>query len=607
MIVPMKKYSFLIYHKEYDDFTLKLRELGLVHVSLFTNEKNKQVENLFKKLEDFNEIVRFLNSYKDKDSKEPQAISQDAEQITADIREKIKLLEVKNQQKALSQKIIASLLPWGEFSKKSFSKLEEAGYRAYLFSCPESSFKEEWLENFSLEKINQVGSNIYFIIFAKKDELVELELEEFEAPEKSISELEQELSTLAKESAEIITYFKENSSNFTKVLTDEIQRIQDLINLETVKHNTVREVEDKLLIMEGWVPEQEAKNVINFAEESGVAYFESDPTEEDNTPILLKNNKFSSIFEPIAKLYALPDYKELDLTPMFAPFFMLFFGLCLGDAGYGLVMLIIATIAKFKVAKDFKPAMTLIQFLGFSTVVVGFLGGIVFGVQLENPVLTGDNFYFLAIILGIVQILFGLVVKAFNEIKQRGHIYAVSVYGWILILIALVAMGASFLLTNFGGFSASEVASMNLGFIENNAKYVFFAGLGLLLFFNNPNLSLPKRLGLGLWEFYGITGFLGDGLSYLRLYALGLASGILGLVINQLGQELILEAIPVPGLNYLLFAIFLIVAHTGNLLLSALGSFVHPMRLTFVEFYKNAGWTGGGIEYQPFKKTIKTK
>ncbi len=129
---------------------------------------------------------------------------------------------------------------------------------------------------------------------------------------------------------------------------------------------------------------------------------------------------------------------------------------------------------------------------------------------------------------------------------------------------------------------------------------IIFVWIGLavaMLFSTTGNIF--KRLGLGVWDMYNnITGVFGDTLSYIRLFALGLSGSILGLVINNIG-EIFLD---IPYVGWLVWLIFLLIGHTGNLLLCSLGSFVHPMRLTFVEFYKNAGWTGGGKEYKPFKK-----
>ena len=132
------------------------------------------------------------------------------------------------------------------------------------------------------------------------------------------------------------------------------------------------------------------------------------------------------------------------------------------------------------------------------------------------------------------------------------------------------------------------------------SKFAIIIGIILILFFNDIKANIFLRFGKGLWELYGVTGVFGDLLSYIRLFALGISSAILGSVINSIALEFL--KIPVPGLSHLIFILFVVVGHAGNLGLASLGSFVHPLRLTFVEFYKNSGFTGGGIPYSPFKK-----
>ena len=128
-----------------------------------------------------------------------------------------------------------------------------------------------------------------------------------------------------------------------------------------------------------------------------------------------------------------------------------------------------------------------------------------------------------------------------------------------------------------------------------------YVSLGMIVFFSNPKGNIFASIGKGIWDLYGITGIFGDVLSYIRLFALGVSSTILGYVINSMALQI--KEIPYVGI--ILFVIFLILGHTGNILISSLGSFVHPMRLTFVEFYKNAGFEGGGKEYKPFSNKIK--
>ncbi|HPN81880.1 MAG TPA: V-type ATP synthase subunit I, partial [Spirochaetota bacterium] len=171
-----------------------------------------------------------------------------------------------------------------------------------------------------------------------------------------------------------------------------------------------------------------------------------------------------------------------------------------------------------------------------------------------------------------------------NRVRQYGFSSAISTIGWIILLLSIVGLAAG---DAFGPETGPLVSSV--------AGYTALVGVALILFFNDLKVNIFVRIGKGVYELYNITGVFGDLLSYVRLFALGISSGILGAVINQLSGQLL--GIPVVGV--VLYAVALVVGHTGNMLLGMLGSFVHPMRLTFVEFYKSAGFSGGGKEYKP--------
>jgi len=280
---------------------------------------------------------------------------------------------------------------------------------------------------------------------------------------------------------------------------------------------------------------------------------------------------------------------------------MLFFGFCLGDAGYGFLFIIGAGIYKLKASKTIRPYLTLIQFLGLATILFGLISGTLFGINLietdfkltesmRGLFLKPASMFNLAILLGAVQIVFGMCLKAANQIKQYGFKYGLGTFGWLFIILG----------------SLVYMALTRQGIIEPN-KIILYAisitGGFFILFFSDPDVGIFARFGKGIWDIYStVTGIFGDLLSYIRLFAIGLSSSILGYVINDIAIT-ILHASPIIG--PLLFVIFLLLGHTLNIMISTLGSFVHPMRLTFVEFYKNAGFIGGGKEYKPFLKYNK--
>jgi vacuolar-type H+-ATPase subunit I/STV1 len=199
-----------------------------------------------------------------------------------------------------------------------------------------------------------------------------------------------------------------------------------------------------------------------------------------------------------------------------------------------------------------------------------------------------NSMFNFALILGVIQIIFGISVRAANKIKQFGFVHGLSSIGWALAFIVLIVF--------MGGDSAGLLSL-------EKYKILFYALLGLsgvfIIFFNNPSASIFASFAGGIYDIYGTaTGVFGDLLSYIRLFALGISSAILGLVFNQIAVQFL----EIKYIGWLPFVLLLIFGHGINIFLASLGAFIHPMRLTFVEFYKNAGFAGGGKQYKPFSK-----
>ena len=293
----------------------------------------------------------------------------------------------------------------------------------------------------------------------------------------------------------------------------------------------------------------------------------------------------------------LPTYQELDLTLFFAPFFMLLFGLCLGDTGYGLLMIVALPIFT-KLFQLINPNFSkwLVVLFGASTMLCGLLSGTFFGfnmydldipfVQKMKEILYTDNstMFTVSLCIGVVQILFGMAIKAVNLSIQCGVKYALGTIGWLVLLITV---GVSVL----AGFEFSNPVVMG----------TLIAAAVLIFLFNSPGKNPLLNIGLGLWDTYNMaTGLLGDVLSYVRLFALGLSGGILANVFNSMAVGMAPDN-KVAG--FIVMVLIFVIGHALNIFMNILGAIVHPMRLTFVEFFKNSGYTGGGTEYKPFKIT----
>lgn len=587
MIIPMEKVTVLIFHKAKDKFLSSLQDFGMVHVEVeepqVAQERLKNIRNHIDRCQSFLNHVKKISG-----SKWPEPAAVFDGQIFSVVEAAEKIQQELDQTDAALERAVAgirNLTPWGDFDFARLKKLEDFGVRPRFFIAPLRQFEALKFDEFARAEISRDKVYVYFVVFQKSAE-INLDCDEFMYPEMDKKKLENQKLSFEAIRRDKITSFKNLCGHYGEV---ESYR-QFLIGRDAFLH--VRDylkplAEESVFVLAGWIPREKKQQVAAFLDQEDVYYFFQKPLPQDQVPVLLKNNRFAKLFEPIIKLFSLPSYMELDLTVFVAPFFTLFFGLCLSDAGYGLVIFLVSFFLKRKAARDKKPIFSLLQILGCSTFFCGLFLGTVFGVDLskiagfKKIVLLDQNGLFnFALVLGVIQVLFGMGVRAVNRIRQFGFAQGVSSIGWILIVLGLV------------GLSVSKASA-----------YVCYSGIIFILFFNDMSVSVPVRIGKGLWDLYGITGVFGDVLSYIRLFALGVSTSILGLVINDSASQIA----GIPYVGFLVAVVFFIAFHSLNLALGSLSSFVHPLRLTFVEFYKNSDFHGGGKPFAAFRRSETVK
>lgn len=605
MITKMKKITFLAYHKEYESFLNSLRELGVVH----TVEKqqgaadNTELQDNIRLSSRLAATLKLLQNVKlekgaiaVKEGGTPDRGMQVLDEVDALQAEKNKLL----QQLQTYAKERDALLAWGDFEPEGIQRLNDAGYVIGFYTCSEGNYKEEWQTEYHATVISRISSKVFFITVTKAGEEVDLDVEQVKLPAYSLTQVQQLYAETEQAIAGNEQKLVELAVKDIPALQEALKELQNNIEFSKVVLSTEQAAGEKLMLLEGWAPARNKIEIEAFLDASHVYYEISDPTPEDNVPIELNNKGFFSWFEPICKLYMLPKYNELDLTPFFAPFFMIFFGLCLGDSGYGLFLFIGATAYRLmakKLTPSAKSIVSLIQVLATSTFFCGLLTGTFFGANIYNldwPIvqrlkhavfMDNNDMFRLSLILGVVQIMFGMVLKAVNQAIQFGFKYAVATIGWIILLISM-------------GISALLPTVLPMG---GTVHLVILGIAGVMIFlFNTPGKNIFLNIGLGLWDSYNmVTGLLGDVLSYVRLFALGLSGGILAGVFNSLATGMSPDNVIMgPIVMVLIF----VIGHAINIFMNVLGAMVHPMRLTFVEFFKNSGYEGGGKEYKPFRK-----
>ena len=606
MITKMKKLTFLVYHKEYEEFLNSLRELGVVHI---VEKQQGAADNteLQENIRLFNRLAATLKFLQNQKHETNAVIATEGGTATRGMQVLDEVDALQTEHGKLSQQLQSYakekevLEVWGNFEPTGIQKLKDAGYIIGFYSCSEGNYKEEWETEYNAMIVNRISSKVFFVTVTKAGQEVDLDVEQAKLPAYSLSRLEALYDTTEQAIEGNEKKLVALSETDIPSLKAALKELQSQIEFSKVVLSSEQTAGDKLMLIEGWAPAYSKVEIEAYLNDAHVYYEITDPMPGDNVPIRLNNKGFFAWFEPICKLYMLPKYNELDLTPFFAPFFMVFFGLCLGDSGYGLFLFLGATAYRLlakKVTPSMKSIISLIQVLSASTFFCGLLTGTFFGAniydldwpivqRLKHAVLMDNNDMFrLSLILGVIQILFGMVLKAVNQTIQFGFKYAIATIGWIILLVSTAVSAL---------FASSELLSMG----GTAYKVVLCISGAMIFLFNTPGKNIFMNIGLGLWDSYNmVTGLLGDVLSYVRLFALGLSGGILAGVFNSLAVGMSPDnVIAGPIVMVLIF----VIGHAINMFMNVLGAMVHPMRLTFVEFFKNSGYEGGGKEYKPFK------
>ena len=610
MITKMTKYSFVLLTGEKEGFLEQLQELGVVDISRSVKPIDSDSSVMFNKAERARKTLEFLESIDYSKDADAEAIAKATVNIEGDpvdfIEEcRAKLTEL-HAALAHAEKQLQATLPWGEYDKKALDGLKDLGYAIRYYAVDAKKFDESWGELYPLQVVSNNGKKVWFVTVAPKGEAYSFPVQEVAAPEITSAEAASDIVRIKTE----ITGCKAgllNAKDYIPAIKEACN--SDLVELDRYLAKEAGEgaAEDMITVFTGFAPVENDAELVEAFDKMGVLYIKEDAVQEDNPPIKLKNNWFTRQFEVFTEMYGAPVYAEFDPTPIVAPFYLLFFAMCMGDAGYGLILILlgIAVAKKWINIAMLKNIGPIISILGAGTFAIGLVLGTAFGIDLsaaewypqamKKIMITGTIAGFpaqmiLALGIGIFHICLAMTVKAIGYTKRFGFRETVSVWGWLLLIVGGIATAA---------LGMAKLVSPDV------IKWIVIvigvvSALGIYIF-NTPGKNPLSNIGSGLWDTYNmVTGILGDVLSYIRLYALGLAGGMLGQAFNILGGIIVGDGISV--INFLPFALILLFGHSLNLAMSCLGAFVHPLRLTFVEYFKNAGYEGKGKEYNPLTK-----
>ena len=518
--------------------------------------------------------------------------------------------EVERQESALERER-EEVLPWSKFpySPKILGPTRQTNSLLGLVPVSQfDSFAEEIKEKAHLEIIDRTDSGVYFFLVYLKQAQEEfseiLKRYTFHSPPFTFSstpagyvkELTLKLAKIAKEKQKILNELKKLSSR-----VEELMVVYDWFlnsrEKETIRNSFLSTRESFML--EGWLRKRDSVWLKKVIEDkypvSQITIL--DPERGELPPVVLENRGVFKPFEMVTRLYGLPQYKAVDPTVLLAPFFFLFFGLCLTDAGYGIVLMILSLLG-LKKLKAGRNLFRLLFLCGLGALIAGIFTGGWFGIesgklpiQLKNAILFNPLeepmvFFYLALGLGFFQVWFGIFINLYTNIRERNYFETVFSEGsWMFIM--------------------SGILTLILGKVLHRDALGQLSGFLLLFGVVNQTVlravfSKKKLAGLGMGLIYlldGAKNLLGNVLSYSRLMALGLCTGVIGMVVNIIAL-LVIELIPVAG--WILGFIILLGGHVFNIAISSLGAFVHTARLQFVEFFPYF-FKGGGEEFRPFK------
>ena len=336
----------------------------------------------------------------------------------------------------------------------------------------------------------------------------------------------------------------------------------------------------RFFIVEGWILQKHTSKFTTLMQNlSSRVFFKIEPP-SNKGPVCLRNPKYIEPFQVIVDMYGAPHPSTVDCTIFLAPFFFLFVGMCISDAGYGLVLSLVSFfLLRRKWTEGAKRFLKLLMYLGLSTSVVGLFLGSFLGLNLPFKVMdivkSPFQFLLFSLFLGFLQIILGLVLKVYIDLKNKRPQIAVSGLSWIGLLTTLPL------------FFIFKIAFLKI------LIFVFVAGV---LFFSSSRKNIFLRVLKGLYELYGITRYFSDILSYSRLLALGMATGMIAMVVNILARL----AFHIPGVGIIVAGLILVGGHIFNILINLMSGFIHSARLQFVEFFSKFYQLGGRF-FEPLR------
>ncbi len=598
-IVKMKKVSLVLFDKYREESLEKLREIGVVHLEQLEG-RGEHYERLHSTAEQLKNAGVLLSPDKE--------ILQSEYRGVEDAVEKAKeVLSVIEQKKNLTDKVngclkeIERLEPIGDFEPETAGTLAEKNLGLTLFSVNKTD-----AVLFSGKGAFNVGgtkSKIFFAVIGEVPEELK-DFDKFDLPEKSISTLRKEMSEAEEGIAESEEKIR-NMSAYRTAIQKAVEDVESDIDFETVRSGI--NITEELSYLRGYCPEPATGKLQKEASANGWGLVTEDPSEDDEVPTQLKLGKFASLLEPVTNfLGILPGYREYDISFFFLCFFSIFTAMLIGDAGYGSLFLIItiAGMIAYRAKKGNVPWIFFLPLLlSVTTIIYGAISGTWFASKSIMEISFFDSLKLdafrvdsdaqislvmgISFFLGIIQLLIGVVQ---NFKKNFPKLSSFAQIGWFAVLVAIYYLVLTLVVKREG-----------LETYPQEMLYVLLGGVVIIFLFGAQEegrsfiRGIISSLTNFLQLFLDVVGTFSDIMSYVRLFAVGLASVKIAETFNQLGAQMSDGPIIIFGI------VIVILGHTINIVLGLMAILVHAVRLNILEYSGKVGVEWSGFKYEPFK------
>ncbi len=589
MIVAMKK-AFLVVQSKDRESTLKnLCKLGLIHIEHTRDPKGREITLIQENLNLANQAIGILGNF----IKEPRAFSKgekekgDLKFVIQHIIDLHKRYEQLKEYSVTLKSRVDQWERWGDFEPGDIDALKKKNIYLRFYEVLKDQIRS-FPKGLIIKKIFTQGSAVKCLAISWGEP--EVPFKEIELPKLSLSAMKKRLNEDALALGSIRDDLSAHAPYLEALAAFKNSLRQELEFYEAIYGTGEAE---ELTYLKGYIPFDSEKKLIAAAQKEGWGLLLKEPDENDNVPTLMRNPYWIALIRPVLKLLeVVPGYRELDISPVFLIFFSLFFGMLIGDAGYGLVYLLLTTLAHKKIGKRVKNKSIFFLFYVLSScaIIWGLLIGSFFGqewlLKAGYKPLAPDlnNVSFIQAFCFLVGAIHLSIAHSWRAILKAPSLSALADIGWISILWAAFFIAKTLLLGDvFPVFG----------------KWLIIAGLVLVLFFTKPQRNLLKAAGSGLGTIaLGLMNNFTDIVSYVRLFAVGLATVAIADAFNAMALSVASGGI----VAVMMSGLILIAGHGLNIILGPMSVLVHGVRLNVLEFSGHANVTWSGFEYKPLSE-----